>query len=80
MKHTNDIKPYGDVEIVKHECVGHVQKRLGTQLRSLKKLGKKMGKKDKDGKAVRFGGKDHLTDKVIDGLQVFYGGSIRTIK
>ena len=30
------IKPYGDV---KHECVGHVQKRMGTALRTLKKIG-----------------------------------------
>ena len=22
-------KPYGDTEIVKHECINHVQKRLG---------------------------------------------------
>lgn len=40
VKHLNDNIPYGDTEIVKHECVGHVQKRLGTQLRSLKKSGK----------------------------------------
>ena len=35
MKYLNEHKPYGDLEIVKHECVGHVQKRLGTQLRTL---------------------------------------------
>lgn len=27
---------YGDVEVEKLECVGHVQKRLGSRLRSLK--------------------------------------------
>ena len=32
--------PYGeDVTLIKHECVGHVQKRLGTALRKLKKKG-----------------------------------------
>jgi len=31
-------KPYGDnVQIYKKECVGHVQKRMGTRLRSLVK-------------------------------------------
>ena len=30
-------KPYGeDYEIVKKECVGHIQKRMGTNLRKLK--------------------------------------------
>ena len=28
---------YGDVEVKKLECVDHVQKRLGSRLRSLKK-------------------------------------------
>lgn len=27
---------YGDVEVEKLECVGHVQKRLGSRFRSLK--------------------------------------------
>ena len=30
------LEPYGpDVEIVKEECIGHIQKRMGTRLRSL---------------------------------------------
>ena len=34
----NDDEPYGSsVKITKHECVGHVQKRLGKRLRALKK-------------------------------------------
>ena len=73
IKHLNDNKPYGDTVIEKHECVGHVQKRMGTQLRNLKKS----QMKDKIGKPVRFGGKGRLTDKVINQLQVFYGGAIR---
>ena len=76
LKDLNDNSPYGEIEIIKHECVGHVQKRLGTQLRTLKKS----GKKDKNGKAVRFGGRGRLTDKSIDALQVFYGGAIRNHK
>ena len=28
-------KPYGDIIITKFECVGHVQKRLGTRFRKL---------------------------------------------
>ncbi len=33
------LKPYGDgVKLTKHECVGHVQKRMGTALRKLKVL------------------------------------------
>lgn len=73
IKHLNDHKLYGDIVVEKHECVGHVQKTFGTQLRALKKS----GTKDKNGKAVMFGGKGHLTDKVIDQLQIFYGGAIQ---
>ena len=32
----NNEKVYGDVEIVKHECVGHVQKRVVNRLQKLK--------------------------------------------
>lgn len=40
-KHFSDHKPYGEgVKIVKHECVVHAQKRLGTQLRTLKSPGR----------------------------------------
>lgn len=68
-----EAKPYGDVEIVKEECVGHVQKRLGKGLRELKqKLGTT---KLSDGKAI--GGKGRLTDKLIDTLQNFYGKAVR---
>jgi hypothetical protein len=36
--HLNEEQPYGNgVEIVKHECVGHVQKRLGKRVRAVKK-------------------------------------------
>ena len=67
-------KKYGDHYIVtKEECVGHIQKRLGTALRKYKITMK--GKKLKDGKTV--GGKGRLTDKVIDRMQNFFGQAIR---
>lgn len=64
---------YGDVAVEKLECVGHVQKRLGSRLCSLKK---RLGKTPlEDGKPI--GGKGRLTDKTIDKLQVYYGKAIR---
>ena len=64
--------PYGeDVTLVKHECVGHVQKRLGTALRNLKKK----GALDDSGMLVKFRGK--LTNGSIKKLNVYYGGAIR---
>ena len=73
--HTNvrAAKPYGDTPIIKEECVGHVQKRLGKGLRDLKqKLG---STKLSDGKPIR--GKGRLTDSLIDSLQTFYGKAVR---
>ena len=58
---------YGNnVEVVKKECVGHVQKRVGTALRKLKKKNKGLG------------GKGKLTDFFIDKLQNYYGIAIRS--
>eukprot|EP00112_Aurelia_sp_Birch-Aquarium-sp1_P011438 Seg2406.1 transcript_id=Seg2406.1/GoldUCD/mRNA.D3Y31 product="hypothetical protein" protein_id=Seg2406.1/GoldUCD/D3Y31 len=64
-------KVYGEgVTVKKLECVGHIQKRMGSRLRSLKK---RLGKtKLADGKTA--GGKGRLTDKLIDSLQLYYGG------
>lgn len=59
--------------VVKLDCIGHVQKRLGNALRKLKKTTK--GKLS-DGKII--GGKEHrLPDKTIDKLQQHYGKVIR---
>jgi len=59
-------KPYGDeIEIIKKECVGHVQKRMGTRLRECKK------------KNPGIGGKNKLTAKFIDKLSIYYGLAIR---
>ena len=70
-------KKFGDDYIVnKEECVGHVQKRLGTNLREYKRKGK--GQKLSDGKGISGAGR--LTDKVIDKMQNYYGKAIRTIR
>ena len=67
-------KVYGDKPVTKLECVGHIQKRMGSHLRSLKK---RCGKEPLgDGKSI--GGKGRLTDKLIDSLQVYYGKAIRS--
>lgn len=69
-----DSKPYGNnVLIEKLECVGHVQKRLGTRLRKLRKdLGVK---KLSDNKPIK--GRGRLTDAEIDKLQHYFGLAIR---
>ncbi|CAN7938957.1 unnamed protein product [Ixodes hexagonus] len=67
-------KPYGDsVEISKLECIGHVEKRMGTRLRRLKKENK-VGKLS-DGKGLSARGR--LTDAVMDKLQTYFGLAIR---
>ncbi|GFU62204.1 uncharacterized protein TNCV_2474351 [Trichonephila clavipes] len=67
-------KPYGNDHLIqKIECVGHVQKRMGTRLRKLKLVYSK--KKLSDGKTI--GGKGRLTDSLIDKLAHYYGNAIR---
>lgn len=51
--------------VTKLECVGHVQKRLGTGLRKLKK---------------KLGGRGWLTDNLINAMQTYYGKAIRSNK
>lgn len=72
-----DALPYGQQIIIKKiECVGHIQKRMGTQLRNLKKT--LSGKKLEDGKGI--GGYGRLTDALINKLQIYYGNAIREHK
>ena len=59
--------------IIKEDCVGHIQKRMGTGLRSYKNKNK--GMKLADGGSV--GGRGRLTDSVIDSFQNYYGYAIR---
>ena len=53
------------IEVEKKECIGHVQKRVGSALPKLKH--------DNSG----LGGKGKLTDRQIDKLQNYYGKAIR---
>lgn len=69
-----ELKPYGDnIGIEKLECVGHVQKRMGTRLRNLVKSykGKKVGAR------MGVGGAGRLSAAEIDRLQQYYGLAIR---
>ena len=69
-------QPYGrDQLIEKTDCVGHIQKRMGTALHNLKMQYK--GQKLADGKTID--GTGRLTDKVINSLQN-YGDAIRRNK
>eukprot|EP00112_Aurelia_sp_Birch-Aquarium-sp1_P012847 Seg2706.2 transcript_id=Seg2706.2/GoldUCD/mRNA.D3Y31 product="hypothetical protein" protein_id=Seg2706.2/GoldUCD/D3Y31 len=65
-------KPYENLNPVKGECIGHVQKRVGTRLKKLKK-----SCKDKLGDGKTLNGKGRLTEKVINTLQNAYGLVIR---
>ncbi|GFU60080.1 uncharacterized protein TNCV_3313001 [Trichonephila clavipes] len=57
---------YGENSVTKLECIGHIQKRVGSRLRKLKKNTKGLG------------GKGKLTDKFIDKLQNYYWIAIRS--
>ncbi|GFU77022.1 uncharacterized protein TNCV_4521781 [Trichonephila clavipes] len=63
----NNVKDiYGYDSIGKYECIGHVQKRVGSRLRKLKKS------------TEGLGGKGKLTDKFLDTLQNYIGIAIRS--
>ena len=63
--------PYEKYDVVptKLECIGHVQKRIGTRLRNKVKEFK--------GTSTPISGKGKLTETVINSLQNFYGRAIR---
>lgn len=63
---------YDGCKVVKLDCVGHVQKRMGKHLMNLKAQTK--GKLE-DGKPI--GGKGRLTEGKIKQLQKYYGLAIR---
>ena len=60
-------------DMQKEECVGHIQKRMGTALRKF--VADNKGQKLMDGKPV--GGKGRLTKEKIDKIQNYYGMAIR---
>ena len=70
------MKPYGEKAIKKYECVGHVQKRMGSALRKLKSA--RGNTKLCDGKTL--GGRGRLTAERIEKLQIYYGLAIRRNK
>lgn len=60
-----DLNPYGeDFPVVKSECIGHVEKRMGSRLRNIKTKEK-------------LGGKGKLTAVLIKKLTKYYGLAIR---
>ena len=68
---------YGEhYPLQKEDCIGHVQKRMGTALISFKN--KKRGSVLSDGKGV--GGSGRLTNVIIDKIQTYYGYAIRKNK
>ena len=72
-KKVQQSKPYGpDVKINKLECVGHIQKRLGTRLRKLRAEWK--GRKLDNGKIIS--GRGRLTDVAITSMQNYFGMAI----
>lgn len=66
--------PYPGLDLEKGECIGHVQKRVGSRLRTIKT--NYAGKKLSDGKGIGRA-KGRLTDKVMNTLQNHYGMAIR---
>lgn len=68
-------EPYGkDHPIVKHECVGHVQKRMYNHL----KAAKAKRHVNNDGTVIKMGGKGRLTDTLMKQFQKYYGKAIRS--
>ncbi|GFW69221.1 uncharacterized protein TNCV_1819751 [Trichonephila clavipes] len=57
---------YGIDSVRKYECIGHIQKRVGSKLRILKTKGKGLE------------GKGKLSDSFIDKIQNYYGIAIRS--
>lgn len=65
--------PYGnDCAVTTLECVGHIQKRMGSRLRKLKAANKGLKLSDKT-----LGGQNRHSPSVIDQLQTYYGNAIR---
>jgi len=72
-----DSRPYGEGEeneIEKLDCCGHVQKRMGTHLRTLIKENKGVKIAGKKG----LGGKGRLTQSRVNDFQTYYGKAIRS--
>ena len=64
--------PYPGIKVEKLECIGHIQKRVGSRLRKLCSTHK--GPLS-DGKGIT--GQGHLTEKLMNKLQNLYGIALR---
>ena len=70
----HDAQPCGsDIPVEKIECVAHIQKRMGTRLRNLKK--NMEDRKLEDGKGM--GGCNRLTKEKTNVIRTHYGNAIR---
>ena len=68
-------KPYGeDCEIIKEDCIGHIQKGMGSALRRL--VVEYKGKFLSNSKKINSSGR--LTKKVLDKLKNYYGMAIHS--
>ena len=82
-KEVVEAEPYKNQKVKpnKQECVGHVQKRLGTRLRKVVKDYRREEKVMKKGKMItkiiKLSGKGKLTDTMINSMQNYYGMAIR---
>lgn len=70
-KELTELKPYGDTELVKEDCINHVSKRLATALRNVVTDCKKRG--------VTLGGRGcgMLTQNTIRKLTIYFSRAIR---
>ncbi|KAH9375012.1 hypothetical protein HPB48_007856 [Haemaphysalis longicornis] len=68
-----DADGYGFIKIPKEECVNHVQKRMGTQLRNLPKQRPAAGSES-------LSGRGRLTGDLINKLTSYYGWAIKSHK
>ena len=67
-------KPCGeDNPVVKHECVGHIQKRMTNRI----KAPKKTKSKDENGELIKIGGKGRVIKGVVARFQKYFGKAIR---
>lgn len=71
--------PYDDTQVIKLECINHVQKRMGTRLRKMRDE-EKTEVTTKKGTTIRravLGGRNKLSDKAIDTMTAYFGQHIR---
>ena len=71
--------PYANAAVTKKECVSHIAKRLGTRLRLLNKTAAEDITTSTVTRRMKtvYGGKNMLTDTVIDKLTSYFGEAIR---